>query len=174
MDLTWERPKKARTIIHGYRSDLERVKMLDASLQLQCQSALNAWINEQGPDWQVKSKMQKFKDRRQFIDAFASAILIKLRRARRTAVQETAQEQAAASNGSESVDDAKAGVELVLRDRAESVKDWFDTKYGNNLRTVRYRPTSGSASAYAAGHEAGRNADTGATRVSGGRRAIGS
>lgn len=170
-----ESPKKYRVLVHGYTSDLNRVKLLDASLQLQCKTELNAWTREQKKTrWNDKPGFEKFKDRRQFIESFADGVSAKMSEAMRVARQDAAQTRVAESNGSETVEEASSSVEIALRSRKDNVRDWFDNQYGDRLRNVQQRHSSGSNSASASGFDAGRRADTGQTRVGGGRRAIGS
>lgn len=168
-DSTWARPKRYVVHVHGYTSDLERVKFLATSLQLQCITARDAWVAAQPAEWHVQPYFTKFKDRRAFMTAFTSAVGVKMREATRVATQSAARERAVDGD----VAAATTGVELVLRDRVKAVDDAFTAYYGNGLRTVRRAGhNSGGAGAYSAGRSAGANADTGLTRVGGGRSAI--
>lgn len=174
VDRTWEKPKRYTLRVHGFTSDLATVKLLDASLQLQCASALKAWEKEQGWAWKELPAFAKFKDKREFIESFSASVSAKLRASMKEAVHEAAEERSAETNGAESVADATAGVQLALRTRTDKVDDWFDKKYGNSLRFSKgRRQASGSFGASMAGHTAGRNADTGQPKVGGGARAIG-
>lgn len=174
MDYTWQKPKRYELITHGFTSDLATVKLLDASLQLQCATALKAWEKEQNWVWHEQAAFAKFKDKRTFIEAFASSVSVKLAASMREAVHEAAEERSAETNGTESVSDAAAGVQLALRTRTDKVGDWFDKHYGNSLRSSRRgNKSSGGTGAYMAGRTAGRNADTGQPKVGGGTRAIG-
>lgn len=159
--------------ICGWRSDLVNVQALNASVQLQCKTALARWVNDQSTEvWGRLSASDKFKDRRGFIAAFGSGLYVKLLAARGEAKREAATERATETG--ESVREATSGVELALRGRADSVGDWYDHHYGNSLRRITTRRAPGSASAEVTGFAAGRTADTGQTRVGGGARAIGS
>lgn len=169
-DNTYRKPYKFTATATGYESDLERLEMLHASVSIQAMRALKQFERDHR-SWSWLSKMDKFKERREFIESFASGLASKLRQAKTHAVKVAAEERAAQTG--ESVADTKAGVDLALRDRKENVRDWYDRKYGNGLRSVRSRHQSGSSAAGAAGYNAGRSADTGTTRVGGGRRAIG-
>lgn len=173
-DITWSKPKRFSTTVTGWKSDLERLAVLDASLQMQWKTALKEWEREQGPVWKQLPNFEKYKDRRQFLMSFTSALRTRLRKAFEQAVKDAAQERAEESHGSETETEALAGVALALRDRRESVRDWFDKKYGNSLATSRSRGKArGDYGAAAAGRDAGSRADIGQHRVGGGRRAIG-
>jgi hypothetical protein len=173
-DNEYARPKYSYTTVTGWNSDLERLEVMLASIQIQADHALKQWEREQKRSrsgWSELSAWQKFQDRRQFLISFGSGVEHKLLIALRSAMAEAAKERAEAN--AESVAEATTGVELALRDRRESVKDWYDRHYGNGLRTVHSRLSAGSYGASSAGHAAGRAADVGQHRVGHGRRAIG-
>lgn len=173
-DNKYTKPHTSATTVTGWHSDLERLSVLIVSLQIQADRALKQWEREQKvkhTGWHELPGWQKFKDRRQFYFAFAGGAESRMTTAFQAAVKDAAAERATANR--ESQDEALAGVALALRDRRESVKDWYDRKYGNGLRTVHSRRHAGSYGAREAGDAAGRNADIGQTRVGGGRRAIG-
>jgi hypothetical protein len=171
-DNTWRKPKSFDSEVTGWKSDLERLEVLVASLQLQATTALREWEKEQKETgWNDLSRQEQYKDRRQFILSFAGALGRRLQTAFETAVREAATERAQETK--ESDREALAGVALALRDRKESVNDWYDVHYGNSLRTVHTRRAAGGYGASAAGRAAGSRADIGQTRVGGGRRAIG-
>jgi hypothetical protein len=173
-DNEYARPKYSYTTVTGWNSDLERLEVMLASIQIQADHALKQWEREQKRSrsgWSQLSAWQKFQDRRQFLISFGSGVEHKLLIALRSAMAEAAKERAEAN--AESVAEATTGVELALRDRRESVKDWYDRHYGNGLRTVHSRLSAGSYGASSAGHAAGRAADVGQHRVGHGRRSIG-
>lgn len=156
--------------VHGFQSDVEKVLLLDASLQIQAVRALKAWEksidlrNDPRPQW------DKFKMRRSFILGFASGAGSKLTKARREAEAEVAAERAAAS-GEDTVVESSS-VALVLRDRKDSVNDWMDQRYGNGLRKSRGFTAGGGYGSWNAGHAAGQRADTGQGGLGGSRRAL--
>jgi hypothetical protein len=158
-----KRPKEWVARLHGYQSDLDRAKLLDASLQIQAVRALKVWEKEKiksGSSWMELPGFEKFKDRRSFVEAFASGVSIQLSASLRAAKEAAAQRHTAMS------------VEVALRDRSDSVRDYFDEMYGSSLRTSRRRHAAGSYGAQSAGYAAGRSADTNRPRVGGGRTAI--
>ena len=141
----------------GFKSDLNRARILDTSLQLQAATAMTAWWKE---NRDLYSDREGFLARRQFLFSFAAGAGEKLRTA-------TARGKAAAE-----AEHSASSVALVLRDRSLMVQDEF-TKRHPNLKNVKSRQTAGSAWAGAAGREAGRNADVGQPGVGGNRRSIG-
>lgn len=170
-DMNYGRGKYTAVHAFGFTSDIARIELLDASLQLQCTMAMTVWEKERGALWGERSSFNKFKDRREFIDSFASGVSSKMRIARTTAVKEAAAERATETG--ETVEETTTGMELALRDRTERVKDWFDRTHGQGLRAGTNRRTSGSAGAATAGYDAGTRADTGTNTVTGARRALG-
>lgn len=157
--------------LHGFQSDLDRAKLLDASLQIQCMRALKAWEKKQKEtDWIDLPGFEQFKDRRSFVSSFATGVRVQLDAALYAAKQEAANERA--QKFGEAVSDASAGVEVALRDRSDSVRDWFDSLYGDSLRSSTARRAAGSYGAQDAGFTAGRAADTNKPRVGGGRIAL--
>jgi hypothetical protein len=173
-DNKWSKPHTSATTVTGWRTDLERLEVLVASLQIQADRALKEWEREQrvkGTGWHDMPGWLKFKDRRQFYFSFAGGAGTRLQKAFQDATKAAANDRATETG--DTPDEALAGVALALRDRRESVKDWYDTHYGNGLRTIQSRRTAGSYGASAAGHAAGSRADVGSTRLPGGPRAIG-
>ena len=177
---TWNKPTAHIITVTGFRSDIDRLVMLDSSLQIQCQSAMTAWWKES--DRSYLSKMQAFKMKREFIASFASGLSARLAEAERAgkvaavkAEAERRRQEADTAGKSVAAIEAEvsSSVELVLRSKDEQVKDWFDNRYGKSLRTVKRRYESGGWSAREAGYTAGRNANTGDTAI-GGRRSLGS
>jgi hypothetical protein len=156
------KPHATRLHIVGFKSDIARIRLLDASLQIQCATALSAWWKTNGDkDWM--SGMQKYKARREFIMGFASGLSAKLAAAKKEGVAESVKHEATRADVTEEV--ATKSVELVLRSREEQVKDWYDKKYGNSTRKVSRNYSSGGWDARSAGSNAGRNADTGTSRL---------
>lgn len=172
-NLEYARPKAFRITVTGYTSDLERIELLDASAQIQCVRALKAWEREQSATngWDKLPGWQKYKDRRSFTEAYATGLDVRLAKAVTDATKAAATERA--SQTGSSVQEETTGVALALRDRKESVKDWYDKFYGHGLKTVRSRHAAGSYGSRQAGYAAGQRADIGQTGVQGGRRAIG-
>jgi hypothetical protein len=136
--------------IIGFETDVERVRILDASLQIQMASALNTW-------WKADDALglldrnSKFAARRQFMFSFTQGVSERLKVA--VAAGETA---ATKEHGT--------SVALVLRSRKDRVQDWMDQEYGNTLRSVKRNYKSGTAGSHAAGYAAGQRADVGQPR----------
>lgn len=167
--------KKKNTVLYviGFESDVARVRMLDASVQIQATSAMTRWWKEQDSSWM--SSMEKFKARREFLFGFARGLSSKLREAAKAGqAQAVANEAARHGDTEEAKAEATTGVELVLRSRADQVKDWQDEKYGGSLRRVSRNYSSGGYGASQAGHAAGRSADVGGSRIAGRRGELGS
>jgi hypothetical protein len=160
-EVTWSKPHRIELHVSGFKSDIERVRLLDASLQLQAAQSMQTWYRELDTDWM--SGMQKYKARREFIMGFASGLSTKLNAANKAAAQSAAKDEAVRTNTTEA--EASTGVALVLRSREERVKDYYDKKYGKSLRSVTRRYSSGGAEARGAGYQAGRQANTGTTAV---------
>jgi hypothetical protein len=157
-----ERKQWYKITVTGYRSDIERVKMLDASLQIQLVRAETSWWRSHHLNG-FSSKSYEHRERKQFIRGFANEVEQRLTAISREAQKEAAKEEAVRAGTSEAA--ATESVALVLRDREDTVKDWYDKHYGNSLRTVRRSYTPGSGTAGAAGVAAGRSADIGQPRV---------
>jgi hypothetical protein len=141
--------------IVGFESDISQLKILLTSLQLQVVVALNTWWNER--DTFRYTAMEKFKDRRTFIQSFGQGAASRIARARVSAVKEA--------------EKTTPGAEIVLRDRALAIKDFMKANVGD-LKSVKNREKSGGYGASSAGYQAGKNANTGDRQVNAGRRAI--
>ncbi|WP_433235311.1 DUF2786 domain-containing protein [Streptosporangium sp. CA-135522] len=153
--LQWQLDGKTYLMVSGYRSDLDAVQMLYASLALQMSKEVAA-VTPTGR----KSLSTARKD---FMAGFSSRVREKLRDAEKQAV-DAAPTPAA---GSRSTD-------LVLRDRQAAVDAYFE-KMTPNVGAVKTRKVN-DRDAYFAGREAGDRADLGASsrnRVgSSGQRAL--
>jgi hypothetical protein len=158
----WVRPDHpATTVLYlvGFKKDVERVKLLDTSIQLQACVALRRWWeseNSRSYDWPSHlSNSAKFKMKREFLFGFATGIQTKLKLATKAGVAE-----------GEKLAEARVGSgELVLRNRAVRVQEWYDETYGTSLRKVRTSYASGGYNARNAGREAGSVANVGQTGI---------
>jgi len=150
----------------GFRSDLNRVSMLEASLQLQMAQALNTWWKEEDRSWMSKS--ENVRARRSFMEGFASGVHTKLNEATKAGREAAAKDQAERAGTTEA--EATESVALVLRSRKDRVDDWMDNHYGT-LRSGRASYRSVNASALGAGRSAGTRADIGQPGV-GGRKGL--
>jgi hypothetical protein len=154
-NVTWKRPHTTILYVIGYESDVRRVHLLNASVQIQAQGALAKWWRDQDTGWM--SGMQKYKARREFLFAFARGLNDKLGAAREAGQRAAA--AAKAQRDSVTSQEASESVALVVRDKKQRVNDWIDDKYGNEIRTVSRNYSRGSAAAEAAGYDAGQSAD---------------
>jgi len=157
-----------RFTMTGFKSDIERVKLLNASLQLQASSAIQAYAKSNFESWWTNS--EKHRAKRDFLDGFASELGRRLSAANEAAKAEAVKEKAEAENTTEAA--ASDSVALVVRSRKDQVNDWFDKKYGNSLRSARssYRRTNYGA--HGAGARAGATANIGNPSVGGGHRGL--
>lgn len=173
----WERregePQHIKLTLFGFTSDLERVEILNASLQVQCAAALRRWWREvKDIDYRHYSGSEQSKVRRQFIFSFADGVGVRLAEANKAAQAEAAKTEAARTGGTTA--EASTSVALVVQDRQEQVKAWYDEKYGKTTRSARQNYRGGGHGARSAGHAAARNADLGGKSFGGSQRAIGS
>ena len=150
--------------INGFASDVARVKMLDASVQIQAAGGLiKYWA---GVDSSWMSPMQKFKARREFLFGFARGLGGQLTKAR-------AEGEAAAQADEVERGGSSDSVALVVRSRKQRVDEWVDETYGQ-LRTVHRNYSYGGSGANAAGRAAGRSADvSSSTKIAGRTRELG-
>lgn len=146
----------------GFKSDLDRVQLLDTSLQLQMARALAEWWKTDDRSWM--SKTQNVRARQSFMDGFSGGVSQKLREATRAGREAAEKDEAARARVSE--DKAKESVALVLRSRKDRVDDWMDQKYGK-LRSGRSSYKQSDYSAQGAGHAAGKRADVGTPGLKG-------
>jgi hypothetical protein len=163
-------PASSDLIIIGYSRDLERLQLLDASLQLQAAAALSAWQRNNAEELKDKTGWAKFQDRRTFLEGFARGLGDKLYIANQQAREEFVKDRAYETHTAQS--EVRTGMELAVRSRRESVKDWVDSHYS----TGRYRGGrgggGGSSSSRSGGYSAGQSASVGQGTVGGGRRAL--
>lgn len=154
----------------GFRSDVERARLLDTSLQLQCVSAMRQW--QQTVDFSWMDKGLAFRTRRDFVFGFAEGVSTKLAMAKREAVREAKLHEAERS-GADAADAAKS-VDLVLVSRNDRVNEFYDTVWGGRTRKVNHRFAGGGAGARGQGRVAGQNANTNTgPGIGGSRGAIG-
>lgn len=154
----------------GFEGDVSKVELLNASLQIQASTAMQRFGREDRANRPWLSKMEQFKARREFLFGFGDGLYVQLSAAIRRGEDEAARAEAARANVD--LKTASTSTALVVRTRDEQVQDWMDTTYGKKLRSVRSNYSYGGGNARAAGQTAGRNADTGQTRI-GGTRGIG-
>ena len=149
----------------GFKSDVANVQLLNSSALIQAAGALNKWARDGGIEpWMSAS--QKYKERREFLFAFADGLGSKLNAAKKAGEKAAAGEQEKRADVSAA--EASDAVALVVRSKKERVDDWMDHEYGSSLRTVRRNYSRGGRGARQAGREAGMNADIGGGKVGGG------
>lgn len=124
----------------GYQSDVQHAALLVASLHTQCAHALEAWWRTY--DSRDLTEMQKFTNRRTFIDAFARGAVERINRAR--------------GNVEES---AEPGMALALRTRVSAIDD-FLAQLGVKTEKRAIVMLIGSQESRDAGDRAGRNSNT--------------
>jgi hypothetical protein len=156
-------------LLVGYTRDISNVKVLDASIQVQASSAMQAWYRQQ--DTSYRTPMQKSKMRREFLFGFAKGLKAKLLVAKRVGLRDATDDEA--KRAGVDVETAGKSTDLVLRTKDENIKNWVDNEYGNTLRTVRRNYSSGGYQARNAGFAAGQRANIGQPSVGGSRRQIG-
>jgi hypothetical protein len=138
----------------GYQSDIDRARLLDASLQIQAMRAQAAFVKEYG---YLYSGRDLFLARRQFLFDFAQGANTKL-------TQATARGRAEAEK-----EHGESSVALVLRDKSMMVADEFAKLFPNTVSHKR-RQAAGDAFAGSKGYEAGRQADVGQPAAGGGSK----
>jgi hypothetical protein len=167
----YSNPKRVDVHVIGYESDVRNAEMLITSLNIQCATALGKWWKSEGDASYGWNKGASFRAKREFVLAYASAVGHKMRAAVKDAEKDAAVSYGRTNGTTEGV--GSMSVELVLRDRRESVKDWFDSTYGGSLKSTKSRIQRGGASAAVAGSTAGHAANIGGTAVGGSRKSIG-
>lgn len=166
----YQKPKNHMLMVTGYESDVDAAILLDTSLQVQCASAMNRWWRTLDGH-ELYSKMQSFKARREFICGFSAGVSSKLQAARRAG--ETAAKQNEAKRAAADLSVASTSVEVAIRDKRQTVKDWYDAQYGSSIRSVHRKYQSGGRAARDAGTAAGQQANVGQPGLGGSRRSIG-
>jgi hypothetical protein len=149
----------------GFESEIRKAELLYASLQIQCARALHEFTLQ--PNF---PRTRNFKLRRDFIIGFGSMVGTRLGRQRRDAEKAAAvaEEKVPAAATPESDAPVKS-VALVLSDRKERLRDYYDTRYGR----LKGRASSLQiGNGYNAGSAAGARADLGGSAVGGSRRAL--
>lgn len=170
---TGRNPIRMPLFLAGFRSDVERARMLDTSLQLQMVNAHNQWWSANKDAYYWMDKGLAFRTRRDFTFGFADGVATKLYRARKDAtVEATAHE---AERAGTTVEAATTSVELVLVGRQKRVDEFYDTVWGGRTRSVTHRYSHGAGGSRMAGYSAGRaaNTNTGAGIAGGNRKALG-
>lgn len=148
-----DRPTETVSVV-GFRSDLTMVETLVTSLFLQLTTAMTA----QGAAPGARTSAQVSAWRRSFISGFTNTVAERLQA-----------EHARATADADATAPTSGSTALVLRDRAQAVRDDFRERYPH-IRTSRVS-TGTSGAGHRAGAAAGRTADLGARGI-GRRRAL--
>lgn len=143
----------------GYKSDLDAIRLLDASLQLQALRAESEWWRANGDRYNGLKPSQKHLQRREFLFAFAEGVAVKLAEA--TAKGRKAAEE---EHGSSSV-------ALVLQSKEMRVQMEFDRLHSDR-QDDKSKKQRGGDHAGDAGFEAGRNADVGQPGLASNRKQL--
>lgn len=130
----WKRPSRTVMFVVGFEDDVAHVKQLCELVLPQAHAAMGRYWKEKDVA-HIFTKMEAFKDRREFLAGYARGLDDKLRAARSAGEQSAA--RAEAERAEVTIDDARASVELVLRSKEDRVVDWTDRKYGKTLRRSR-------------------------------------
>lgn len=165
------KPKHSRLYVVGFRSDIERTRLLDTSLQLQCAHAHAQWWKANKQDFAWMDRGLTYRTRRDFVFGFAHGLNSKLAQARYEAQRDAARSEAERSKVSEAA--ASESVALVLVNRKERVTEYYDSVWGGRTRNVGHRYGSGARGGRDAGFSAGQNANTATTGIGGGRKSVG-
>lgn len=135
----------------GWKSDVEKVKMLWQSLMIHSQrernNAIPDWMKQQDR-WSNSAEVARF--RKSFMVGYANRIGQRLAEARRRVQQEATDA------------DTSSGVALAIRDRSAAVQDYFDAIPKGKARTSRMKI---DAAGHASGREAADRADLGQDRL---------
>lgn len=134
-------------VVIGYESDVRRVEMLNASVQIQCAAATVHFWNDYEDKWMLETERERFKVRRQFIFSYSNGLDDKLAHAR---------ERGLATAGQEYGD---TSVALVVRDKSQHVEAWVEESYGKLRKSGGKSFAGGGHEAHVAGYTAGQNAN---------------
>lgn len=146
----------------GYKSDLDRARMLATSLKLQAMRAEISWwdANEYRYEWDTKGNQHAA--RRGFMLAFAQGAWSIM-----TKKNEAAQKEAAKEHG-------ETSVALVLANKSDMVRYEFEKRHPDLRKGRASRMNDGGYEARAAGYSEGKRADVGKSGVGTGRRSLNS
>lgn len=146
----------------GFSRDLANAEVLLTSLMIQQAREAGRFMQTTSP---LLGRSEKYQTKRSHMMGFADGVQTRMMASRRAA------EDAAQKVHVAACPDSTTSVALVLKDKDEQVKDWFDERYGR-LRAGRRRHLAGSWNARSAGHMAGQSADLGGTSI-GNQKALG-
>lgn len=159
-------PKKGESIwVVGFKSDVDRVRLLNSSLQIQAHAAMMRWWKAERLDYMRGS--QGFLARRQFMLSFSGGLEEQLSAANKAAKEEAEKREEEAGRES-------TGVALAIVEGEQLRDQWIDTTFGRLTTGRRRQYRGGGLSAITAGSSAGRSADASSGRgvKGGGGRAL--
>jgi len=143
--------------VTGFQQDIDRVRLLYTSLQLQAIRFETAWWKENRHVYDSYPR-QGFLDRRQFLFSFAHAVGARVKEGYLRGKQEAQKQHG-------------TGMELVLRDKKEMVLAEYNKRHPN-LRSGKQRQAGGSYDSHVAGQSAGNKADIGQPTFKGGQKEL--
>lgn len=132
----------------GYKSDIDRCRVLETSLHLQALRAENAWWRENMGLYSGLPKSKQHLARRGFLFAFAEGAGLKIKEATAKGRQVAEEEHGSTS------------VALVLQSKEIRVQLEFERQFPET-RNVKDRKNHGDSWARQHGYAAGKNADVG-------------
>lgn len=139
-------------VIVGFERDVERVRLLTSSLQIQVMDRMDAWWKSDDRSM-IRTQREKFKMRRQFVFGFAEGLEDKLFEARRSAIE--------ARQTTEDIEQTGESVALVLRDKTERIEEWMTGNLQVRKGRSSKRFANGGGGSHSAGYSAGQSANTG-------------
>jgi uncharacterized protein (DUF1697 family) len=140
-------------MVYGMPSDLEDVKLLITSLQLQCAVAMGKDVKDDQL-WEFKTPSQKYNHKRSFIMGFGTGASRRIREAQRV-TEETTFASAPSSDGD--------GYALAVVEKSTAVEDYVARLHAG-VKDSKVRATK-LTSSYSDGVRAGRNSNTGDTQI---------
>lgn len=156
--------RKGKDLMHttlyiiGFKSDVEAVKLLNASLQIQAVASMNEWWKNR--DYIPSNAREKFKLRREFLFSFAAGLQRKLRIAREAGRTQATQNEVhrAGVSGEQAADN----VQMVLQTKDVRLHRYMEENYGGGRirKGRRSNFARGDGDSSHAGYQAGQNANT--------------
>lgn len=148
----------------GFESDITKAELLYTSLLIQSATGLAKFSKQWKNDFPQLGGMEAFKARRSFLFGFGDAVYDRLVAQFRV---ETAKASRAENDGARGT----TSVELVLADRKQQVRSYYDEKYGH-LRASKGKRLSGGVGGRQAGVNAGMAANLGGTGITGSKGSL--
>lgn len=134
----------SKLVLNGYESDVEQLRVLLASLELQVAAALVKWwkkFSTETYDFQYYTPTDRYNARRSFIEGFGNGVYERIARNRQRGIK-----------------DAGTGAELAVIDRLRKVEESLSDM---KIRPVKTRRGESNYDGVNAGFESGLLANTG-------------